>query len=187
MKLIPTSFLGVLAIAAAAVPATWAQTSPTTSVMTTTAAGTREFTLGASGASNKDLDNSFGGASFSYGYFFNEAGEGLIRQSINYSNSDLPGSRQQWNGSTKIAYDQHLAAHGAFRPFIGVNFGGVYGDSVRDTWTAGLEAGAKFYVQSRTFVYATIEYGWFFRHARNLDDRFRDGQFNWTAGVGFNF
>jgi hypothetical protein len=68
-----------------------------------------------------------------------------------------------------------------------VNIGGVYGDAVRETFAAGLEAGAKFYVQPRTFIYAMAEYGWFFRRARSLDDRFDDGQFNWTVGVGFNF
>jgi hypothetical protein len=32
-----------------------------------------------------------------------------------------------------------------------------------------------------------VEYGWFFRHARAIDDRFSDGAFNWGVGIGYNF
>lgn len=161
-----------------------AVTSPTGDITVRTT-GEHEFTIGGSGASNKEMDNSFGGVAFSYGWYLNPTQELVLRQSINYSNPNVGG--QQWNGATRFAFDQHLTAHGALRPFIGANIGGVYGDSVRDTFAAGLEAGAKFYVQPRTFVYAMAEYGWFFRHARSIDNRFSDGQFNWSVGVGFNF
>lgn len=147
--------------------------------------GEREFTLGGNGGSNRDFDDSFGGFNFAYGWYTTPTQLISIRQSINYSNPNNSG--RSWNGSTRVAFDQHLTARGRVRPFVGVNVGGVYGDGVRDTFAAGLEAGAKFYVQPRTFVYAIAEYGWFFRHARNLDDRFDDGQFNWGVGVGFNF
>lgn len=149
--------------------------------------GDHEFTLGGSGASNRRISSSFGGANFSIGQYLNDTQEISIRQSINYSNPDLPGARRQWAGSTRLAFDQHFAARGAFRPFVGVNAGGAYGDSVTDTWAAGIEAGVKYYVQPRTFVYVTPEYDWFFRHARGIHNRFRDGQFNWSVGVGFNF
>ena len=148
-------------------------------------AGEREFTLGGAGATNKEFDDSFGGVNFSYGYYTTDTQEWVLRQSINYSNPSSGG--QAWNGATRIAFDQHLTAYGALRPFVGVNAGGVYGDRVRDTFSAGLETGAKFYVQQRTFIYAQVEYGWFFRRARNVDDTFDDGQFNWSIGVGFNF
>jgi hypothetical protein len=148
-------------------------------------AGEREFTLGGAGAVNKDFDESLGGVNFSFGSYLNETQAIVVRQSINYANPNRGG--QTWNGSTRIAFDQHLAARGALRPFVGVNIGGVYGDAVRDTFAAGLEGGAKFYVQPRTFIYAIAEYGWFFRRARSLDDRFDEGQFNWGVGIGFNF
>lgn len=150
-------------------------------------AGDREFTLGGAGASNRKFNDSFGGANAAYGMFLNDTQELSIRQSINYTNSAQPGSRQQWNGSTRLAFDQHFVVRGPWRPFVGVNFGGAYGDSVTDTWAAGIEAGVKYYVQPRTFVYVTPEYNWFFRHASGLDRRFNDGQFNWSVGVGFNF
>ncbi len=151
----------------------------------TTIPGTREFTIGASGATNKDLDDSFGGVAFSFGQYINETLMVGLRQSLNYNNPDVGGT--EYNGSTKIAIDQHLTAHGIVRPFIGANFGRIYGDSVRDTWAAGLEAGAKFYVQERTFIVATVEYGWLFQHSDSIDNTFDDGQLNWSIGVGFNF
>lgn len=162
-----------------------AQTTITTPADPTRRGGDREFTLGGNGASNKDFDDSFGGVNFSYGWYLNETQEVVLRQSIDYSNPS--NGDDSWNGSTRIAFDQHLTPYGALRPFVGVNAGGVYGDAVRDTFAAGLEVGAKYYVQPRTFVYALVEYGWFFRHARDVEDRFDDGQFNWSVGVGFNF
>lgn len=184
MKLISKSLLTLLL--ASGVSAAWAQGSNNNN-WTRPTAGTREFTLGGSGAANSDLNDSFGGANFSFGQYVSESSSWALRQSINYSNPSTPGSSQAWNGSTRLAFDFHLPSQSAFRPFIGANVGGVYGDAVRDTWAAGLEVGGKLYVQSRTFVYAMVDYGWFFRHARDVDDRFRSGQFNWSVGMGFNF
>jgi hypothetical protein len=182
-RLIP-SLAGLLLAAATITSAQTAVPAPTGD-LTVRSAGDKEFTLGGNGASNRNFDESFGGVNFSYGWYTTPTQLLSIRQSVNYSNPDVGG--QNWNGSTRVAFDQHLTAHGAFRPFVGVNAGGVYGDRVRETFVAGLEAGAKFYVQPRTFIYAIVEYGWFFRRARSVDDTFDDGQFNWGVGVGFNF
>ena len=186
MNTIPSRVISICAVLLMAT-ATSAQTtvSAPSGGLTVRTAGEREFTLGGSGATNKEFDESFGGVNFSYGWYSTDTQQWVIRQSINYSNPSVGG--QAWNGATRLAFDQHLTAYGAVRPFVGVNVGGVYGDRVRDTFSAGLEAGAKFYVQPRTFIYAMVEYGWFFRHARNVDDTFSDGQFNWSVGVGFNF
>ena len=148
--------------------------------------GEREITIGGSGASNRQFSDSVGGATLSVGQFLNDTQEISIRQSINYSNPDLPGARQEWNGATRLAFDQHFGTTGALRPFIGVNVGGIYGRSVTDSWEAGLEAGLKYYVHPHTFVFATPEYDWTFRHASGLRHRFDNGQFNWSVGVGFN-
>jgi hypothetical protein len=186
MNTIPSRVISICAVLLMATAAS-AQTtvSAPSGGLTVRTAGEREFTLGGSGATNKEFDESFGGVNFSYGWYSTDTQQWVIRQSINYSNPSVGG--QAWNGATRLAFDQHLTAYGAVRPFVGVNVGGVYGDRVRDTFSAGLEAGAKFYVQPRTFIYAMVEYGWFFRHARNVDDTFSDGQFNWSVGVGFNF
>jgi hypothetical protein len=73
------------------------------------------------------------------------------------------------------------------RPFVGVNFGGVYGDDVNETWLAGLEVGAKFYVQQRTFIFVMVDYGWAFEDSEDADDTFSDGGYTWSVGLGMNF
>ncbi|MBI2510664.1 MAG: hypothetical protein HYV96_01680 [Opitutae bacterium] len=146
--------------------------------------GDRELIIGGSGGADRSFDNSFGGATVSYGYFVSDSLSSILRQSINYSNPEDTGS--QWNGATRFAVDQHFL-EGPLRPFLGANVGRIYGERVRDSWVAGLEGGMKYYVQPRTFLHATIEYGWLFQHARSIDDRFDNGQWNWSLGVGFNF
>lgn len=148
-------------------------------------AGDMELTLGGNGFSNKDLDNSSGGVSASLGWYLNDTLEFVVRQSVNYVNPD--GGDSSWAGSSRIAIDQHILARGPVRPFIGVNFGGVYGEDVNDTWLAGVEGGAKFYVKEQTFIFAMIDYGWAFNDTDDLDDTFDDGGFTWTVGIGFNF
>lgn len=143
-----------------------------------------EVTLGGSGATNTDFDSSLGGVNFSVGTYFNDSLLGSIRQAVNYSNPDNAGT--SWGGSTFLALDQHFGSS-ALRPLVGVNIGRIYGDNVHDTWAAGLEAGAKFYVQSRTFVYGLAQYAWLFDDGDDIDDTFDDGQILWTVGIGFNF
>lgn len=147
--------------------------------------GNYELTLGGNAGSNKRFDDSFGGVNASLGYYFNQSLEGVVRQSVNYSNPSDAGT--SWNGSTRLALDQHLAPWGPVRPFFGVNFGRVYGDGVPHTWAAGLEVGGKFYVKPQTFIYTTVEYAWFFRHGHDIDNRFSSGQYLGTVGIGFNF
>ncbi|HLP26680.1 MAG TPA: hypothetical protein VK477_13450, partial [Acidobacteriota bacterium] len=50
--------------------------------------GDRELIIGGSGGADRSLDNSFGGASVSYGYFVNDSLSGILRQSINYANPE---------------------------------------------------------------------------------------------------
>lgn len=147
--------------------------------------GMQEFTLGGGGASNRDLDDSFGSLEFSYGSYLSPRAMWVLRQSLNYSNPD--NGEDGWNGSTRLAYDYHLSSDGFTRPFIGVNAGRIYGENVRDTWTAGLEGGAKMYVKSQTFIYALASYDWLFDRGEQLDDRFDDGRFSWSLGIGYNF
>ena len=142
-----------------------------------------EFTLGGSGVSNKQLDNSAGGVNFSFGKYIDNALLVSIRQTISYSNPNTGGTA--WDGSTLAAIDEHFG-HGVFRPFLGVNFGGVYGDGIKDSWAAGLEAGLKCYVLPKTFVFALAEYEWLFEKSSQIHGQFNQGQFIWTVGVGFN-
>ena len=145
--------------------------------------GEWEMTLGGSGSNNRNFKAGGFGANASIGYFLTDAWELAVRQGANYS--DIEGSTT-WNAATRGAIDFHLDLN-RFQPFVGANFGGLYGKSVTDTWAAGLEAGLKFYVQPKTFIFAMIEYQWLFKDADRADENFDDGQFLYTLGIGFNF
>ncbi len=149
-------------------------------------AGEWEVTLGGSGSSNKDFDNSLGGVNASLGYFLSDMFEVSVRQSVNYSNSSSSGSDAEFDGSTFGAIDYHFGTSN-LRPFIGVNFGALYGDNTSDTWAAGVEGGLKFYVKPKTFLFALVNYAWTFQNSSDASDNFDDGAFLWSVGVGFNF
>lgn len=148
-------------------------------------AGDYEITFGGGGLSNRDFDSSSGSVSGSFGYYFTDALELSARQSINYINPD--GGDSGWGGSTRAALDHHLITDGRLRPFVGVNAGFLYGDGTDDTLSGGLEAGLKYYVQPRAFIFALAEYAWTFEDSEDADDNFDQGGFQWTLGIGLNF
>jgi hypothetical protein len=151
----------------------------------TPTAGAGEFTFGASGATNQDFDDSSGGLAASYGRYLSPSLAWALRQTVDYVNPDQ--GEDGWAASTRLAFDYHFARTDRLRPFVGISFGGIYGDSVEETWMAGLEAGVKYYVKAETFVFVMADYSWLFDDAKDVEDRFDDGAFFWNAGIGFNF
>ncbi|HLP03507.1 MAG TPA: hypothetical protein VK163_15880 [Opitutaceae bacterium] len=146
--------------------------------------GDWEATVGGSGVSNNDLDNSLGGVDFSVGRFATDSLLLSVRQSVSYANG--AGGDAKWDGSTFLALDQHFGT-GRLQPFAGVNLGGLYGGRTSDTWAAGVEAGVKYYVAPRTFVRALVNYAWTFNDSDAASDNFDNGAFLWSLGAGFNF
>lgn len=144
--------------------------------------GDWEFTLGGSGSSDKKFDNGGFGLSGSVGYFTTDALEFSVRQSFSYSNY----GNSILNGSTRVAMDYHFLTND-IRPFVGVNLGGVYGESVEETLASGVEGGLKWYVKEKTFIFGMAEYQWMFEKADDAVDSFGDGQFLYSVGVGFNY
>jgi hypothetical protein len=144
-----------------------------------------ELTLNGSGFNDRDFDNGAFGGGFSVGYFFNENFELSLRQTVNYADTEaINGS--DTIASTRLAADIHFDS-GRLQPFIGANFGGVYGDAIADTFAAAPEVGAKFYVKPEVFLMLLGEYQFFFKDIEDADDRFENGQFVYTVGVGFNW
>ena len=123
------------------------------------------------------------GANGSIGYFMTDNLELSLRQSLSYTDIGVDSSL---NGSTRVALDFHFDLE-AWQPFVGGNFGYVYGDAVNDTFEAAPEAGVKWFVNSTTFVFAMVEYQFFFDSADDVDSSFEDGQFLWSLGIGFRF
>lgn len=145
--------------------------------------GDKEVTLSGSASNSADFDGVFMGANGSLGYFVTDNLELGIRQSIAYT--DI-GVGSALNGSTRIAGDFHFDLE-AWQPFVGANFGYVYGDAVNDTFEAAPEAGVKYFVNSTTFIFAQVEYQFFFDSANSASSSFDDGQFLWSLGIGFRF
>jgi hypothetical protein len=145
--------------------------------------GDKEITLSGSASNGSDFDGVFIGANGSIGYFVTDNLELSVRQSLTYTDV---GVSSALNGSTRVAGDFHFDLE-AWQPFVGANFGYVYGDAVSDTFEAAPEAGIKWFVNSTTFVFAMVEYQFFFDEADEADNAFEDGQFLWTLGIGFRF
>ncbi|MFO7604810.1 MAG: hypothetical protein R6W72_00715 [Desulfurivibrionaceae bacterium] len=145
--------------------------------------GTQEFTLGGSGSSNEDLDDTVFGTTVSYGYFTNPHMEWGIRQDLNFN--DLGGG-SNFNGSTRLAFDYHFGT-GQLVPLLGLTFGYVYGDNVSDQFIAGPEGGLKFFVNDTTFIYGLVEYQFLFESADDIDEVYDDGRFVYGLGLGLTF
>ena len=145
--------------------------------------GDKEVTLSGSASNSPDFDGVFIGANGSFGYFVTDQLELGVRQSLTYTDV---GVGSALNGSTRVFGDFHFDLE-AWQPFVGANFGFVYGDAVNDTFEAAPEAGIKWFVNSTTFVFAMVEYQFFFDSADDADAAFEDGQFLWSLGIGFRF
>lgn len=184
--LLATALLPLTALAQATGTAgtTTTETPLTTENTTITTSGTHELTLGGGGASNKDFDSSIGAVDIGFGTYFSPRSELVLRQSIAYSNPE--NSDKGWNGATRLAYDYHLS-ESTVRPFVGVSAGRIYGNTVEDTWAAGLEGGVKFFVKPQTFILAMASYDWLFDNGSEIDNEFENGRYGWTLGVGFQF
>jgi outer membrane protein W len=147
--------------------------------------GDWEVQLGAGGSNDADFENGGFNVDGTLGYYVTDNLEVALRQSVSYNDT---GGESSWNGTTRAAVDYHFPLlDNRLRPFIGANLGYVYGDTVDDTWAAGPEAGAKFYVKDETFLFGRAEYQFLFDDGDDLEDEFSDGQWIYTVGIGFNF
>ena len=149
-------------------------------------AGDWELTLSGQGSNGPDFDGTQWGVNGSIGYFLSKELELSVRQTVNYSDITGPGGGSAWAGSPRVAVAYPLDL-GRWQPYVGANVGYVYGDGVTDSWLAAPEAGIKFFVNSTTFIFAQVEYQFFFDQADEADNAFEDGQFLWSLGIGFRF
>lgn len=147
-------------------------------------AGDWELTLDGRGDNDRKFDSGSGGATVSLGYYLTDQLEISVQQGVSIIKPATGGSI--WAGMTLLTLDFYFPLD-RWRPFIGASFGGIYGENVRNSFLAGPEAGVKFYVQPKTFIEAKVDYQWIFNRGRDIDDRFDDGRFGYSLGIGFNF
>lgn len=152
-------------------------------VMAEPKTGDQLVTLSGSGASNKDFNTNSINLSFDYGKFLSREAAVGLRQSVGISDTEDDNS---WNGSTRLFYDYHFGTT-EWRPFVGANIGGVYGDGVKETGFAGPEAGVKYFLKEETYVQLQAEYQFFFSSGNDVKDNFDDGSFVYGLGMGVLF
>lgn len=145
--------------------------------------GAWEVTVSGTGSNDRKFEDGSFEVTLDIGQYVTPEILLALRQGVTYT-SLVPGD--QVTGNTRIAADYHFDL-GNFQPFVGANIGYLYGDRVRDTWAAGPEAGIKYYLQDNAFLFFRTEYQFFFRSGRDLDGRFKDGNFIYTLGAGLNF
>lgn len=147
--------------------------------------GDRTLTLSGSGSSDNDFDSNSFALAGELGWFATDAFEWGVRQTVNLIARD--DAADDWSGGTRIFGDWHFGGSNAFQPFVGVSVGGFYGEHVKDTFAAGPELGMKYYVKDDTFIELQAEYQFLFEDADEVDDRFDDGAFLYSLGIGFSF
>jgi hypothetical protein len=146
--------------------------------------GDWEFTLQGSGTSDHDVDNTTASVEGSIGYFFTDWLELGLRQGVGYV--DIEGGDDNWNASTRGFLDFHFDL-GRVQPFLGVNFGYLYGDEVNETFIAGPEGGLKVFLTNSAFLYGLAEYNFTFEDADDADDAFDEGRFVYALGLGIRW
>jgi hypothetical protein len=145
--------------------------------------GDMELSLAGSGSSDKDFDATTTSVEGTLGHFFSPTLEAIFRQGIGFS--DTPNG-SDWNGSTRVGIDYNLP-FSRYIPYFGASIGYLYGDSVKEQFIAGPEAGLKSFVNETTFILAAVEYQFLFEDTDDADDAFDDGRFVYTLGIGFKW
>jgi hypothetical protein len=145
-------------------------------------AGNFEFTLAGSGVSSKHFENSVASVSGGIGYFLTSGIEIAGRQDFLW----VKGAHSDNASASRVALDLHLDLD-ILQPFIGANFGYVYGELVENTFEAAPEAGLKIFVKRDTFIYGIGEYRFFFDTSNDIDTGFDEGEWVYSVGVGFTF
>ncbi|MEE4383343.1 MAG: hypothetical protein V2J02_15190 [Pseudomonadales bacterium] len=147
-------------------------------------AGDRVFTLSGSGSSDNDFDSTSAGVNAQLGWMRTDHLELGLRQNV--AGNAIREGQEAWSGST-FGYGAWNFGDGDVVPYLGANLGFLYGENVKDTSAAGLEAGVRFYVKEKTFIAAQLQYEFLFDDADDIDSRFNNGAFFYGLGIGFNF
>ncbi|MCB9883682.1 MAG: hypothetical protein H6832_17320 [Planctomycetes bacterium] len=144
-----------------------------------------EVTVAAAGITGDDWDAGGANAAIDVGYYFSDTFSLALRQNGSFADAGT-GQPDIWNGTSRLAADLHMPL-GPIVPFIGINGGVVYGDSVQESVILGPEAGARFYVKDDVFLRALVEYQFFLDKSDRVRNAFDDGQFVLGVGFGIRF
>jgi hypothetical protein len=139
-------------------------------------AGNWELTLAGQGTNDQDFRTYQASVQGSLGYFMTKELEASVRQQISWADG---GSA--WGGVTRGALDYHFDFDRLW-PFVGLGAGYSYGSGGdQDQWIGGFEFGAKYFLNSTTFVEAVAGYD--FSLCEGLDN----GGFVYALALGVKF
>ncbi len=174
--------LGAMPIAASA------QSSGSHSAGISASEGDREFSVSGTGNSDRNLDSGSFGVTGDLGWYVGDRSVAGIRQSVNYASIEGESLRDDfWNGASRAYLNYHFLDDRS-RPFVGASLGGIYGDGVKNSSFAGLEAGLKYYVIPQTYILGRVDYQFLFSSTSDASDAFQDsGIWAYTVGLGYNF
>ena len=145
--------------------------------------GEWEITLAGAGSNDKDFEDGQFNITVDASHYFSELTSLGVRQTVGFLNS---GDSNFWDGATSVVGQLHFGDT-PLRPYIGAEIGYLYGDEVNDTFFGGPEAGLRYYVKPEAFIFGRASYQFLFDSGDEIDDRFDDGRFVYTVGVGFTF
>lgn len=137
--------------------------------------GNWDLTLSGGGASDKDLNDTSFSLDLAPGYFISNEVEIGIRQNLAY-NDGFAGATAAF-----VDYNFNHIGDGKLVPFVGLNIGYTYGEKIDDTWSAGPEAGVRYFLNSTTYLYGRAAYEF------DLQNGIDDGGFVYGVGLGFKF
>ena len=148
--------------------------------------GDSEFTMTGSGSNDEDFDNMSLNVQGTLGYFTTEYLELFLRQDFGYS--DVSRGDDVWTAATRIGFDIVFDLS-RYKPFIGANAGYAYGDDkvIEDQFIAGPELGLKYFATRDAYLYGLMEWQFLFEKVKDADEKFDDGRYVYSIGVGFKF
>jgi hypothetical protein len=145
-------------------------------------AGEVELAFAAAGTNDRDFDGGGFNLQSDLSYYFTETVSAGIRQGFELTSAD----ESRWNADTAL-FGQYHFGQTPLRPYVGAAAGFLYGDDVNDTFYGGPEAGLRYYLKPETFLFGRVQYQFLFDSGDDEDDRFDDGRFFYTFGLGVTF
>lgn len=142
--------------------------------------GDHTLTISGSGSSDHEFDSNVSSIELDLATFLTDSTAIAIRQGVGYA--DTRGN-DDWNASTRLALDYFIPFEPCV-PFVGLNFGYLYGDNVNETFIAGPELGLRHILNETTFINILVEYQFLFEDADEADEQFDEGRFVYTLGLG---
>jgi hypothetical protein len=135
--------------------------------------GDVELTLNGSGTNSKDFESGSFNVGAGLGYFLTNNFEIAVRQTVAWAHVTDSDTAFRTSGAIDFHFD-----FDRFQPFIGANIGYIYGDAPEETGVAGAEGGIKYFLNSTTFIYASIDYDF------SIKEGFDEAAFFYALGLG---